>query len=334
MLPLTLRFPLQTRWVDDQLFVIDPLNNKTSVKVKDQILSINGVMVTKLMKDIYRHIPSQGYIETTKKHFFNTWSTGMISFALGFPEIYEVVIKGKDSALILETAKSFRDPLYDPSIKYCDDQLCLEFIDDGENAIMTIASFNYYRWNNFNVYEDFIDQSFKELAEKGVKNLIIDLRFNGGGSQSASIHLLRYLVDKPFTYYSTVEFEGKSEESEGEEVLEPFENTFAGKLYFIIDGIGNSTTGHFMSIVKVLDLGTIVGEELGSNQFCSAGQTICRLKHTKLLYYVANNTHESMAIQLPDERGILPDHYVTQSIAEYLDSIDTVKEYTIKLLEN
>lgn len=101
----------------------------------------------------------------------------------------------------------------------------------------------------------------------------------------------------------------------------------------MIDGRGNSTTGHFMSIVKHFKLGTIVGEELGSNQFCSAGMTICRLTNTKLEYYVANNTHESLAVTLPDEKGILPDHFVTQTVDEYLNNVDAVKEYTLKLIK-
>ena len=205
-------------------------------------------------------------------------------------------------------------------------------MDKNETALLTISTFNYYRWNDYEVFEKFIDSSFAEINKNATKNLIIDLRFNGGGSQSSSIHLLRYLLDKPFTYYSNAQFEGKMEKIEGEDVSYPFENRFKGKCYFIIDGIGNSTTGHFMSIVKYLNLGTIVGEELGSNQFCSAGQKICRLKNTKLQYDVANNTHESLAISLPDEKGILPDHYVNQSIDEYLNRKDAVMDYTIKLV--
>ncbi len=173
-----------------------------------------------------------------------------------------------------------------------------------------------------------------EINQKGIKNLIIDVRWNGGGSQHSSIHLLRYLAKKPFVYYSRSEYEGKPGKIVGEESFESFENRFNGKLFFMMDGIGNSTTGHFMSLVKVLNLGTIVGEELGSNQFCSAGQKVCRLKHTKLVFNVANNTHVSTATTLPDETGILPDHYVIQSIDDYLKGLDTVKEFTINLSKN
>ncbi len=322
MLPLSLRFPLQTRWVNDRLFVIDPLNNKNKVALKDEIVSINDIAVSKLVSDIYTHISSQGYVETTKKHFFNTWATGLIPFALKFPATYKVKLNGKAPPIVLNKTETVKDPVNDASINYCGNNLCLEFLDNSKNAVMTISSFNYYPWNNLTFFEEFIDNSFKEIKAKGIENLIIDLRFNGGGSPQSSIHLLRYLVDKPFTYFLG-----------SDEIQTPFENAFEGKLYFMIDGNGKSTTGHFMSLVNVLNLGTIVGEELGSNQFCTAGQTVLRLSNTKLVYYVANSTNETTATSLPDEIGILPDHYVTQSIDDYLNHVDAVKEYTLKLVD-
>jgi hypothetical protein len=88
-----------------------------------------------------------------------------------------------------------------------------------------------------------------------------------------------------------------------------------------------------MSLVKDLNLGTIVGEELGSNQLCTAGQTICRLSNTKLLYYVANSESKTLVKGLPDEKGILPDHFVTQGIDDYLNGIDPVKVYTLDLIK-
>ncbi len=322
MLPVSLRFPVQTRWVNNQLFVIDPLNNKNNVRIKDEIISINGIAVSKLISDVYKHIPSQGYIETTKKHFFNTWATGLIPFALNFPATYEIRVNGKENTIILNKAKAFKDPLNDESIKRCANNLCFKILGDDKSAILTISSFNYYPWNNLTVFEDFIDASFKDMAKKGVENLIIDLRFNGGGSQESSIHLLKYLVDKPFVY---------STSRTGNQ--DPFSNSFKGQVYYLIDGEGNSTTGHFMSFVKELNLGIIIGEELGSNQFCTAGQTICRLENTKLVYYVANSTNETMVTSLPDEIGILPDYSVTQSIDDYVNKTDAVKKFALRLIE-
>ncbi len=331
MLPTPLRFPIQTRLIDGQLFVLDPMSNEGLVAIKDEILSINGVPVEDLLKDIYRRIPSQGYIETTKRHEFNFWGTGMIAYALNFPKTYEVTVKGKESSITLKPAETVRNHFGNPAIKGCGEPLCYEVMEDGKSAVLTIQSFNFYAWNNLDVYESFMDETFRKITAGGIEHLIIDLRYNGGGSSESSIYLLRHLMKQPFTYYSRAESEGKREKATGEYVQQPFDTTYQGKLYFLIDGIGNSTTGHFMSLAKKWKLGTIVGEELGSNQFCSAGQTVCRLSNSKVLYYVANNTHVSTATSLPDETGILPDHYVSQSIDDYLDKVDTVLEFAIGL---
>ncbi len=333
MLPMSLQFPLQTRWVNDRLYVIDPLNNAGKVAIKDEILRINGMAVSEIVADIYRHISAQGYIETSKRHVFNTWATGMIPYALQFPKTYTIQVKGKAKVISLNKAESVKDPVEDTSIKFCKDNLCFEVQGDKKTAILTVASFNYYPWGNLDVFVKFMDNTFDEIRKLGIQNLIIDVRFNGGGSQHSSIHLLKYLTNKPFSYYKTAEFEGKAGPIEGEDIQIPFENGFKGNLYFMIDGHGNSTTGHFMSIVKALKLGTIVGEELGSNHFCSAGQKICRLANTKLEYYVANNTHVSFTASQDDAAGVLPDHYVTQSIDDYLKKVDVVKEYTLRLVK-
>ncbi|MFK8165548.1 MAG: S41 family peptidase [Lewinella sp.] len=331
MMPVALRFPIQTRLVGEQLFVLDPMGNDGKLTVKDEILKINGTPVAKVLEEIFRRIPSQGYVETTKRHEFNFWGTGMIPFALSFPDQYEITVKGKKTPVKLNPATSVRNHFGNPAIKPCRGSLCFEILDDSSTAVLTISSFNFYAWNNLDVFKSFIDTTFKEIEAKGIEHLIIDLRFNGGGSPESSIHLLRYLNDQPFTYYSKAEFEGKTEKGDTERSQQPFANTYGGKLYFLIDGMGNSTTGHFMSLAKVWNLGTIIGEELGSNQFCSAGQAVCRLSNTRMMYFVANNTHVTTATSLPDEQGILPDHEVTQSIDDYLDKVDTVKEFAIKL---
>ncbi|MCF6347319.1 MAG: S41 family peptidase [Flavobacteriaceae bacterium] len=327
ILPVSLRFPIQTRWINEQLFVIDPLNNKNNVAVKNEIVSINGIVVSELIDDIYKHIPSQGYIKTSKRYTFNALATSMIPYSLKFPTIYKIKVKGKENSIVLNKAKIVKNSFNSTFKKQCDDNLCLEFLDNNKNAVLTISSFNYYPWNNLSFFKQFIDNSIQEINEKDVENLIIDLRFNGGGSPESSIHLLKYLIDKPFNYFSN------TTNSEKDKVYTTFNNGFKGKLYFIIDGNGKSTTGHFIALVKDLKLGTIVGEELGSNQFCTAGQTILRLSNTKLKFNAANSTSKLTISSLPDEVGILPDFYVTQSIDDYLNKVDTVKNFTFNLIE-
>jgi hypothetical protein len=70
MLPLENSFPLQVRWVNKQLFVVNPMNNSDKVKVKDEILSINGIETANLISDIYEHIAAQANIQTYKTQLF------------------------------------------------------------------------------------------------------------------------------------------------------------------------------------------------------------------------------------------------------------------------
>jgi C-terminal processing protease CtpA/Prc len=332
IVPLEKTFPLAVRLINDQLFVVNPMNNADKVKVKDEILSINGVEISKLISSIYKHISAQAHSETYKRQKFNTYFALMIPYALGFPASFEVNCKGRLNTIKLKQSNEFARELYDPSENACADQLCLQKVDDN-TAVLTISSFNYYEWDSYPVFKAFVDSSMKVIHQSKIKNLIIDVRYNGGGSQYPSIYLLQHLMDKPFTYYSKVASEDKKEKSFGEDVFYPNENRFKGKVYFLIDGKGNSTTGHFVSLVKANQLGTIIGEDLGSNHFCTAGQTLCRLKNTKVVISIANNTHISTATNLPDEKGIAPDIYVTQTIDEYLKREDVVKNYALELVK-
>lgn len=332
IMPVEQSFPLAVRWINNRLFIVDPMNNVDQVKAQEEIERINGVPVATLLSDIYNHIPAQAHIPTYKAHYFNTYFAALIPYALSLPTTFDIVVKGTAPAIRLHAAQAWATALYDPSHHACGEELCLEIV-DGKTAVLTIASFNYYEWDRYPQFKSFLDSSMAIIHNKKIQHLIIDVRHNRGGSQYPSIYLLQHLMDNPFIYYSQAEFEGKSDKMYGEELIYPLENRFKGNVYFLIDGNGNSTTGHFMSLVKAHGLGTIIGEELGSNQFCTAGQTLCRLKNTKLVVSIANNTHVSTATQLPDNKGILPDIYVTQSIEEYLNNKDVVKERALRLIK-
>ena len=326
MLPNSLRFPVQTALIEGVLYVTDPLSNKHQIAKKDEITSINGTPIKELTNDIYEHISSQGLIKTTKRLFFNKWSTGLIAYAMNFPEQYTVEVNGKKGPITLFEAQSHNNPVINSPIVGCGEPLCLQVI-DKETAVLSIYSFNFYSWNNYDKFVEFMDKSFLEIKEKQIKNLVLDVRQNGGGAPEASIYLLQYLVDSPFTYFPD------KERINGGGTQFPKDNAFKGSQYYLIDGHGNSTTGHFMAMVKKMDLGVIIGEELGSNQFCTAGQTIFKLKNTRIEFYSANNENRVSVTSLPDERGILPDYKINQSIDDYLNKVDVVRDYAIKLVK-
>ena len=327
MLPVELRFPLKTMLIGDKLYVTNPLINSDKVKLKDEIVEINGKSIESIKEEIYKHISSQGSIETYKKNFFNSHNTSIIPYALNFPTSYSIRTKRENQAVQLTQLVEYEDAFQLKPGYICEDGLCLNYLEDSKTAIMTISTFSFYG-NRFPEYKKFMDTSFGEFAEKGIKNLIIDVRGNGGGPSDAGIYLLRYLSQRPFAYFLKAQFNEKLTPNE------PFENVFRGNVYVTIDGNGGSTTGHFMSLVKHLKLATIIGEELGSNKFCTGGQKMLRLPNTGIIYVVGRNTYETTATSSAVDRGIMPDHEVSQSIDDYLNNIDAVMKYTLKLIEN
>jgi len=101
-----------------------------------------------------------------------------------------------------------------------------------------------------------------------------------------------------------------------------------------MDGDGQSTSGHVLSLIKESNRATLIGEELASNQFCTGNQkTGLKLKNTGVSYQVAQTAFFTTVQGFPRNRGILPDHQVIQSIQDYLNNIDTVMDYAIKLIK-
>ncbi len=327
MLPTSLRFPIETRLIDTKLYITDPLIN--DLKKRTEILMINGVEIADIIKDIFKHITSQGHIKTKKAIYFNSYSTSYIPYALNFPAAYTITIKGRKKPIQLKQLQSYKPkPRHYPTNLCESKDLCLDYIDDN-TAVLTVINSGAYYGNRFSIFKEFMDESFKEINSKNVKNLIVDVRSNSGGPGNTAAYLLRYLYKKPFVYKKLSE--GGS--NIPHKLLEPFENNFKGNTYFLIDGEGGSTTGHLLAHVKESKLATIIGEELGGNHFCTGGQRIFKLKNTEVFYKVGRYTNITSTDSFDVNRGIMPDHYVVQSIEDFLKDKDVVMEFTMELIK-
>lgn len=326
MLPLHLRFPVETRLINNRLYVTNPFEN--DLKKGTEILKINGISTSEVINESFRHISSQAHIKTKKYIAFNSYNTAYISYTLNFPKSYTITVADKKQPIELKQLKSYQpEPRYYPT-NLCDSKdLCLDYIDDV--AVLTIINSGAYYGNRFSIFKQFMDKSFADIKERNIKNLIVDVRSNSGGPGNTAVYLLQYLVEKPFVFKKLSEgsnIAGKS--------FEPFENNYKGKTYFLIDGEGHSTTGHLLAHIKEKQLATIIGEELGGNHFCTGGQRWFKLKNTEVFYLVGRFTNITTADSFDVYRGIMPDHFITQNIEDYLNDNDTVMEYTLKLIQN
>ncbi|WNG32308.1 hypothetical protein F0U61_00790 [Archangium violaceum] len=77
---------------------------------------------------------------------------------------------------------------------------------DTDTAVLRVPTFSNRRYREAGAsYSETLQKLFEELAERKARDLILDLRDNGGGSESNENVLFSYLVERPIRKYAFVE---------------------------------------------------------------------------------------------------------------------------------
>ncbi len=323
MLPIHSRFPLVAQLIDNQLIVTDAHESKEQVPIGSTIYSINGVPVQRIVADVFAHISSNGNSISLKRKVFSAYLTSYISYYFAFPDRFEVKFSRVDDAIQLRPLTAFQ-------YQKINNEYSLEIDPNNELAKLKIPSFNYYRGENLQRFKSFLDGSFRQIAEKEIENLVIDIRGNGGGCSCSAIHLLKYIAPKPFTYFdSDSPLPGNLAEG-GEQAL--IDNSFTGRKYILIDGFNTSTSGQFLSVVKANNMAVLVGEESGASFYANGGVRRHLGQRTGVIYNIATKTFFTTASSLPHNRGVLADYEVYASPSHIREKRDAQLEFVYKLL--
>jgi len=201
-----------------------------------------------------------------------------------------------------------------------------EFLHDGRTC--------YWRFDGFHVSDaarESVDAVFKDVREHKARNLVIDLRFNGGGNSRAAEYILDYLTSERYRFFSRVEVKVSKPLRSAERlgVLDPLaglvpgrvvsgksswrrpcdvEHRFDGSLYVIVGPRTFSTASGFAHVVKDYHLGTLVGEETGGVRLCFGDCPSFHMPNSNLRFGVSMKRFHA-PIPAPDDatRGSVPD---------------------------
>ncbi|MEE9363538.1 MAG: S41 family peptidase [Cellulophaga sp.] len=325
MLPIEFRFPIEAEIVNDRLLVTNAHVNENKVVKGNTITSINGKSISEITKSIFKHISANGHTPPRKNTTFSAYITSYIPYYFKFPTTYTITLENSQQPIPLVQLKEFE---YTP----INNKSSFEIIEEKYYAKFRIPYFGAFGGKKLTEFKTFLEASFKELKEKKVINLIIDLRRNGGGCSCGAIPLLQYIAKKPFTYFDK-NSPLPGDLSEGGEQL-PMKNHFIGTTYVLVDGFVGSTGGHLASVIKTNAIATLIGEETGSSYYANGGMQQHLGTNTAVMYYISTGeTNFTMATSLPRNRGVLPDHYVYKTSKDILDNKDVQMEYVLKLIE-
>ncbi len=235
---------------------------------------------------------------------------------------------------------------------------------NAETAVMTIERF----WDDKKEqdYKDFLKTAFRELKEKQIHHLVLDVRNNEGGNEPYGLLLYSYLAKQPFRYYDHIKVAQKEKISfaawtpgiytkvirkfmlrkreEGYvfnyprmlKETRPKKDAFTGELYVLVNGNSFSVTTEFSSRVHADSRATFIGQETGGGyRTNSSGMfTIVQLPNSKIdLGIPMFGFHMGhVPSQIRHGQGIIPDHVVVPSVEDILKKQDKAMEYTLQLI--
>ena len=372
------KFPFKIVIVDKKLYILENYSDNNSINPGNEIISINHKPAVDIIMEIIPYIGSDGYNLTYKYHYLSKYFGKYYTRIIGSPDMYdiEIVKHGENNQKTITVhAKSDKEIKEIKKQKYPFDKVASLDFKEIDNLIsyLRISSFNNSSKNSNGMkYESFIDSVFTLLQDNVTSNLIIDLRWNGGGDDKNGALLYSYLTDKPFRYYDclcvaitaedtlrsqkyfevpedidvfkeklTVDSKGRKiiilDNHPGNTLQQPKTNNYQGRVYLLINGKGASATSEFCSIAKHNERGKFVGEETGGGFYgnTSGWSNTLILPNTKCQVEMSFVEYRTAVVNSNalHGRGIIPDHIITRNIQDILKDHDRELEYTIDLIK-
>ena len=316
------QFPLQIKVWKDSAVVIGNLFTKDSILKRGTIVTaINQMPVKPLVDSLYSIISTDGNSINFKSQVLTNNFAGWYKAKFGdVDSVYQISYidsagnasttsiaayvppkPKKDSVSKLTVASSKpKKPKPVPPKKWT------LLVDSATNtAFMNLSSFSGSGLRKF------IRQSFRTIKTRSVKNLVIDIRSNGGGNIKNSTLLSRYISDHSFKiadsvvannrgigkvpltsffsvmYYALAKSVISKKEADGKFHFKRFEkhyyapvtkNHFDGNVYILQGGYTFSASTLFTSPLMKQKNVTIVGEESGGGYYGNTAMMIPNIK--------------------------------------------------------
>ncbi len=344
--------PVSVTYLGNKLYIEDFLTNEGGLKKGEEILTINGLSVKEINGKIFDHHSSDGFVNTSKyrlteRYFRYYYQLYVASEA----ERYTLTLRALDGKLRRATVSGENWEQLKRLDKPLPERAVLNLDHRKNYSYMRIGTFGSYSLNNAGLdYDQFLEDSFRDLKRKNVKNLVLDLRGNGGGDDNYGALLVSYFAKEPFRYFERIEVTddytgyGTVRSSEGRNLMtshkglsvwQPQADRFDGKVYVLTDGWSFSTCADVATVLHHHKWATFLGEETGGGYDgnTSGNSRTLRLPHSEIninlpmwMYTTANIGHAYYG------RGVIPNYPVVATPEEFVAGTDVVLEKAERLI--
>lgn len=350
---------------NSKVFVAKNYDTHNDIQIGSEIVAINGRSTIEILNLLLSAIPSDGFNQTEKilllNHRFSFWYQSVIEVAQTFKletnkdgVVKNVELNGV-SKNVFPTLKSLETNYTKP----------LEFEIANGTGILKIHTFAKSSFkDNGQKFKKYIKATFKEIENTGIKNLIIDLRYNTGGTDGNAALLASYFFDQPFRYWDKIEvtetiakeikglnrlFYKKPKKVENSfhwrktwltkefdyyETQKPAKNNYKGKTYILTNGLCLSSCSDLVAILSHNKKAIVIGQESGGGfQGNTSGMMPNAAIPTGLQVTVPLQRYTN-AVD-PNKnfgRGTIPDFDVSPTFDNWVSKKDVEMEFALRLI--
>jgi hypothetical protein len=363
-------FPFRTFFQEDKAYVLGNYGCPNSIPDGSELLEINGHTIPEIIKKMLNSFCSDGdnttfkYIEMS--HYFSAYYANLFEGPDTFTVKYKIgqeLAEIKVPSVLHEKVELYEKALVKGSNSTSPYRLDFQ---NEETALLTILSF----WDETDSlkFNKFLKNSFNEINQKKVKNLIIDIRNNEGGIDRRGALLLSYLMDRTFGYYDRLEVTTRKKYSFAKQarlpgfygiyrhliskdndstyrwnhnrnlkVQKPQKNNFSGNVFVLINGASFSVTAEFAAATHFLKRATFIGEETGGAYYGNNSGTfvIVTLPNSQLNVGIPMVAYYTKVSGYPNPgHGVIPDFEVKPGYEDLLTGKDPILDFTLKLISH
>lgn len=355
--------PVSIRIIDDKIYVSQCFQQTDTGIIGSELMSIDDQPAHTMVARLRALLPADGYNETHKNHLLQT-PLFREAYALFIDQRENFRLRVKSNGV---TKEFLLHAVSETQLQGPEVNLPLPFISlayvNGTTAVITLRTMAAESGQ----FSDSLRSIFTRLQRQGCKNLIIDIRDNGGGNdtnvrnlyswvataafkqlQSADMikqrfQYLRYCDDaNEFTAMhgiKTSQGYNVNYRYPGTALTPPKADAFKGRIYVLFNGGTASAASELAALLKSNQRAICIGEEAGGNYYGATGGIFAwmtlpasglkiRIPAIRIYTDVKNSADQ------PPGRGCMPDYAVVATMEEWLGHRDPPMDLALKLAAN
>jgi len=366
-------FPFEIKVVKDGYYIARNYSENPEIKIGSRIVGINNLSIGNISSELSKTITHDGNNETHIQREIESYFMYVYSAFIDNPNSWTLKVIRPGAGKVVDISVPARTLEAIQRLKNQSDSvltgnrlpLQFSFNDKLDTGIYSIESFNKNDiQERVQDYAAFTDSVFNVLQSRNARNLIIDLRNNGGGETAYGKYLFSHFIDKPYPYFESVRVIKTRNYSfqhlitygpdyndtmrfvktkdgllswtnnPNLHVAPGAKNRFRGKIYVLINGNTMSAAAALATELRLRTSAVFLGEETGGAMGGPNGMPVSfQLPSSKIRIRLSTAMYKMGGNPVNKTRGVIPDVALETSILDQMNGKDAVMQYALQAIK-